>query len=149
MLKSRLIHPDILAVLGRAGHGSKILVADGNYPFCTKLGRKAALVNLNLAPGLVTCTQALEVLVSAVAIEAAAVMQPPKTGPWATKEDPPIWGEFLQILHSAGAKVELERVERFKFYDVASMDDVALTLATGEQRIFGNLLLTIGVVLPE
>ena len=48
MLKTPLIHPDILRALGRAGHGSQILIADGNYPAGTTLGPNAELVSLNL-----------------------------------------------------------------------------------------------------
>ena len=55
MLKGKLIHPQVLEVLGRAGHGSQILIADGNYPFANKLGPNARLVSLNLSPGVVTC----------------------------------------------------------------------------------------------
>jgi L-fucose mutarotase/ribose pyranase (RbsD/FucU family) len=36
MLKGTLIHPQILEALGRAGHGSQILIADGNYPIATE-----------------------------------------------------------------------------------------------------------------
>jgi L-fucose mutarotase len=146
MLKSKLLHPDILAALGRAGHGSKILIADGNYPFATKLGVNATLVSLNLMPGLVSCTQALEAIVSAVPIEGAAVMQPLKTGPNAYKGEPPIWDDFRRILKAAEVDVELASIERFKFYDAAGTDDVALTIATAEQAVYANLLLTIGVV---
>jgi RbsD / FucU transport protein family. len=32
MLKTRLLHPEILAALGEAGHGAQVLIADGNYP---------------------------------------------------------------------------------------------------------------------
>ncbi|HOS03406.1 MAG TPA: RbsD/FucU domain-containing protein, partial [Candidatus Hydrogenedentes bacterium] len=35
MLKQRLIHPEILDALAAAGHGSKILITDGNYPAST------------------------------------------------------------------------------------------------------------------
>ena len=149
MLKSQLIHPQILEALGRAGHGSKVLIADGNYPFATKLGPKATLVPLNLAPGIINGTQALETLVTAIPIEAAAVMQYAKTGQYALKQDPPIWNEFRQILHESGNDVELEPIERHQFYDTAGTSDVALTIATAEQRIYANLLLTIGVVTPE
>ena len=38
MLRSKLIHPKILEVLGRAGHHAKILIADGNYPASSTLG---------------------------------------------------------------------------------------------------------------
>jgi len=148
MLNTKLIHPDILAVLGKAGHGSKVLLADGNYPFVTKLGRKATLVNLNLMPGLVSCTQALEALLSASVIEKAEVMEPMRAGPYAMEGDPPIWTDYRRLITGAGMDVELELVERFRFYDVASTDDVALTIATAEQQTYANLLLTIGVVLP-
>ena len=147
MLRSKLIHPDVLAALGRAGHGSKVLIADGNYPFSTKLGRKAALVNLNLMSGLISCTQVLEALVTAIPIEAAAVMQQAKEGPYAMKGEPNIWAEFRKIMRDADVQVELAPLERFAFYEAASSEDVALTIATAEQRIFANLLLTIGVLM--
>ncbi|MCX5661098.1 MAG: RbsD/FucU family protein [Planctomycetota bacterium] len=148
MLKSRLLQPQILEALALAGHSSKILIADGNYPASTKLGPNAALVHLNLSPGLVSATQVLEALVTAIPIEAAEVMQPMRTGQYALHEDPPIFKEFGAILKAGGVDVPLKQVERFKFYDIAGDMDVALTIATGEQRIYGNLLLTIGVVKP-
>ncbi len=148
MLKGQLIHPDILEVLGRSGHGSKVLIADGNYPFLTKLGPHAQLVNLNLSPGLVDCVQVLQALLSAIPVEDAAVMQYATSGPYALPADPDIWADFAATLRTAGYTEPLTRIERFAFYDAASTPDVALTIATGEQRIYANLLLTIGVVKP-
>lgn len=148
MLKGQLIHPEILAAIGRAGHSSKILIADGNYPVHTKLGPNAACVQLNLAPGLVSCTQVLQALVTAVPIEAAEVMQYATTGPYALTGEPEIWADFRSILDDAGYATPLQPVERFMFYDVAGSPDVTLSIATGEQRIYANLLLTIGVVMP-
>lgn len=148
MLSHELIHPDILHVLGRAGHSSKVLIADGNYPFASKLGPKAELVSLNLSPGLVSCTQVLEALVTAIPIEDAAVMETLKSGPYAMTEEPPIWAEFSSILAKAGYSEPLTQIERFAFYEQAGTPDVVLTIATGEQRIYANLLLTIGVVMP-
>ena len=57
---------------------------------------------------------------------------------------PPIWDEFARILPGQ----DLEPLERFAFYDAAGKRDVALVIATGEQRIYANILLTIGVVAP-
>lgn len=148
MLKSQLLHPDILAALGRAGHGSKILIADGNYPFSTKLGPNADLVHLNLSPGIASVTEILAALLSAVPIEAAEVMQYATSGPYALSADPPIWDEFRKLLRRAGFTAELSAIERFAFYDAAGSLDVALTIASADQRIYANLLLTIGVVLP-
>jgi L-fucose mutarotase len=67
-----------------------------------------------------------------------------RTGPNSLSADPPIWNEFRQLLPG----LELEKVERFAFYEIAGKSDVCLTVATGDQRIYANLLLTIGVVKP-
>ena len=149
MLNFPLIHPDILRVLGRAGHGSQILIADGNYPFRTTLGANAELVSLNLSPGIVSATDVLAALVAAVPIESAAVMAYATEGPYAMAEDPPIWGEFRDILAAGGFTEPMEKMERFAFYDAGRGRDVALAVATAEQRIFGNVLLTMGVIKPD
>jgi L-fucose mutarotase len=149
MIRGHLIHPGILSALAKSGHGSKILISDGNYPHWTKRGTNAEVVYLNFAPGMLSVTDVLKVLVTSVPIEAAAVMETLKTGPYAMKQDPPVWNEFRQILHEAGVDTDLDRIEREKFYQVAGTPDVCLTIATGEQRIYANLLLTIGVIKPQ
>ncbi len=45
--------------------------------------------------------------------------------------------------------IELKKLGRFEFYDVARECDTTLVIATGEQRIYANILLTIGVVMPH
>lgn len=149
MLKTPLLHPEILRALGRCGHGSRILIADGNYPFSTRLGANATLVNLNLTPGIVSCTDVLQALLTAVPVEQAAVMAYATTGAYALDGDPPIWAEFRRLLTGAGYGDPLDPIERFAFYDAAGAPDVALTVATADQRIYANLLLTVGVVMPN
>ena len=147
MLKTPLLHPQILHALGRAGHSSKILIADGNYPCATKKGPNAEMVFLNLAPGLLNVTDVLTALLQSVPVELAEVMEPQKSGPYAMREDPPIFAEFRQILKARKPDLELTKLERFTFYEAAGTKDVCLTIATGEQRIYANILLTIGVVM--
>lgn len=149
MIRGRVIHPGILSALAKSGHGSKVLISDGNYPHWTRHGVNAEVVYLNLAPGMLTATDVLKALVTVVPFEAAAVMETLKTGPYAMKQDPPIWNEFRQILHEAGVDSDLDRIEREKFYETAGTPEVCLTIATGEQRIYANLLLTIGVIMPK
>jgi len=146
MLKTQLIHPQIIAALGRAGHSSKVLISDGNYPHSTKRGANAEVVYLNLMPGLPTVTDVLRALVSAVQVESAEVMDYARTGPYALDADPTSWAEYKTVLGSTDCHGELVKIERFKFYESAGAPDVCLTIATGEQRIYANLLLTIGVV---
>lgn len=140
MLKTTLLHPEILSALGSAGHGSKILIADGNYPFATRAHPNARRVYLNLAPGLVSVTEVLRALLTAIPVEAAQVMLTD------SGEAPPIHAEFRALLP---AGVELQALTRFEFYDSVRLDpDTALVIATGEQRIFANLILVVGVVPP-
>jgi L-fucose mutarotase len=138
MLKTRLLHPEILRALGEAGHGAQVLIADGNYPLATRSNPGARRVFLNLAPGQLTVTDVLAVLAEAIPVEAAHVMGP-DGGP-----QPSIYADFRTLLPG----VDLGRLSRFAFYDMASGPDTALAIATGEQRIYANILLTIGVVLP-
>src|SRR5215510_3811216 len=69
MLKHLLIHPQINAALGRAGHHARVLIADGNYPASTKKGPNAELVCLQLTPGVPTVAQVLTALLSALPID--------------------------------------------------------------------------------
>jgi L-fucose mutarotase len=138
MLRYKLLHPEILAALGGAGHGSQILIADGNYPFETRSNPRARRVFLNLAPDLLTATDVLSVLADAIPIEAAHVMVPDADA------EPPIFGEFRALLTG----LELYILRRFEFYDAACSPDLALVIATGERRVYANILLTIGVVPP-
>jgi L-fucose mutarotase len=84
--------------------------------------------------------EVLAVLVEAIVVEAAHVMMPSE-GP-----ETPIFGDFRRLLP---AGMPLQYLERFAFYDAARGRDVALVIATGEQRIYANILLTIGVVPPD
>jgi L-fucose mutarotase len=138
VLRYKLLHPEILAALGAAGHGSQALIADGNYPFSTGAAAGARRVFLNLAPGMLRVTDVLAVLADALPIEAAHVMVP-DSGPM-----PAIFDEFRALLPG----LALQEYNRFPFYEAARSPNVALVIATGEQRIYANLLLTIGVVPP-
>jgi len=140
MLMQRLIHPVILEALAAAGHGSKVLITDGNFPAGTVVGDNAEAVYLNLEPGRPTVTEVLEVLLTAIPVEDAEVMVP-NSGP-----EPPIFAEFRALLPE---DMELSERDRFEFYEAASEPDVCLQIVTGEQRIYANLLLTIGVRMPD
>jgi L-fucose mutarotase len=139
MLRTRLIHPEILGALAAAGHGSQVLISDGNFPHATATPASARRVYINLSPGRVTVTEVLEAIAATVPLEAAAVMRPHDA------EAPAVLEEYRALL-PAGTPVEV--VERFAFYELARRPDVTLAVATGDQRLYANLLLTIGVVEP-
>jgi L-fucose mutarotase len=145
VLKHQLLHPQLNAILGRAGHHGVILIADGNYPVSSKKGPNAEIVSLNLSPGVVTCTQVLAALLSAIPIEAANTMTPERTGPYALPGDPPVWDEFRKAIAAAGLDLALKPIEKWDFYKAVETPDHILTIQTADQQRFANLLLTIGV----
>jgi L-fucose mutarotase len=140
MLKHQLIHPKISEVLARAGHHSVILIADGNYPAWTKRGPNAELVSLNLSPGIPTVAQVLR----AVPVDAVNTMGIPPDDAYAQKGEPPVWAEFRKEIAAAGLKLELRPVLKWDFYKAVESPDHILTVQTGDQALWGNVLLTVG-----
>lgn len=138
MLTTQLLHPEILEALGSSGHGGKVLIADGNYPFVTRANPAAKRVYLNFTHGKLNVVEILEVLVKAIPVESADVMTPD------SGDEPSIFADFRRLLPD----LELKKNGRFAFYDLARDPDCCLVIATGEQRIYANILLTIGVVPP-
>jgi L-fucose mutarotase len=149
MLKHTLIHPDINGIIGRAGHHSKVLIADGNYPASSTLGPNAQLISLNLMPGVVSCTQVLEALLTAIPIEAVNTMGIPADDPYALGGDPPIWNEYRAILAKSNLDVPLVPIQKWDFYNAVGSRDLILTIQTAEQALWANLILTIGVRKPQ
>ena len=145
MLRHLLIHPKILEALGRAGHHAKVLIADGNYPASTKKGPNAELVCLNLMPGVVTCAQALEAILSAVPVDEVNTMMYTEDDPYALTADPPVWDEYRAVLRRAGLALELKPIPKWDFYRAVETPDHALTVQTADQQRFANVLLSVGV----
>ncbi|WP_207793269.1 RbsD/FucU family protein [Nocardioides acrostichi] len=145
-MRGRLLHPPLLAALGAAGHGAQILVCDANYPASTQSPPGAPRIHLNLAPGLVDAVRVTEVIAGAVPIEAGTVMAPNQDGPYAVGSDPDIFAEFARVLRAEGGPTQLDRLHRWDFYRAAGAPEVAAVVVTGEERLYGNLLLRIGVV---
>ncbi|TWD80293.1 L-fucose mutarotase [Kribbella amoyensis] len=136
MLRQPLIHPPLLNALARAGHGSVVLLADGNYPYATAVAPAAETVWLNLRPGQIPVDDVLETLLGVVPIEAARVM--------ATDDgtEPDVYGRFRELLPG----IALQPLARADFYATARGPELAVAVATGEQRLYANILLTLGVV---
>lgn len=145
MLKHTLLHPEISAILGQAGHHAKILIADGNYPASTKKGPNARLICLNLAPGIVTCSQVLETLLTAVPVDAVNTMMYTADDPYTLDADPPVWDDYRRIVKAAGLPLELAPIPKWDFYKAVETQDHVLTILTADQQRFANILLSVGV----
>ena len=108
MLYGPMTHPQFLRALAAAGHGSKILLADANYPHTTGVNPRCELVSLNLAPGLLDVSQVLDVLKRTIPIERAEIMTP---APDADPVEIPIHDEFRAALPG----VEFGELSRWDF----------------------------------
>ncbi|MBI4757764.1 MAG: RbsD or FucU transport [Chloroflexi bacterium] len=139
MLKYRLLHPGLLSVLAQAGHGSRVLLADANYPVATGAPPHTRRIYLNLAPGRLSVAEVLKVLLDAIPVEAAYAMR------MDSGAEPPIVAEFRKWLPP---EAEIQLLPRFDFYDAVNTPQTAVVIATGEDQLYANLLLTIGVVRP-
>jgi L-fucose mutarotase len=144
VLKHQLIHPKISEVLARAGHHSKILIADGNYPVSSKKGLHAECVHLNLSPGVVTAAQVLRAVLSAVPIDRINTMGIPPDDAYARRGEPPVWNDFRKVIRESKLKLKLEPIQKWDFYQAVESPDHVLTIQTGDQALWANLLLTMG-----
>jgi L-fucose mutarotase len=144
MLKSELLHPEILRVTAQAGHHSKILIADGNYPVSTKKGPNAELVCLQLTPGVPTVAQVLRALLSALPIDHVNTMGIPADDPYAQQGEPPVWEEYRQVIAESGMKLELQPILKWDFYQHVESPDHVLTIQTADRALWANVLLTMG-----
>jgi L-fucose mutarotase len=143
MLKSTLLHPDILRVCARAGHHAKVLIADGNYPASTKRNPQAELVCLQLSPGIPTVTQVLRALLSALPIDQLNTMGIPPDDPYAKFGEPPAWADYRDLAKAAGIP-DIKPISKWDFYTAVESPDHVLTIQTADQALWANVLLTIG-----
>jgi Fucose dissimilation pathway protein FucU len=140
MIKSTIIHPELMLGLAEAGHGAKILLADANYPVTVKSNPDARIVYLNFIPGIVGGVDIIRAVASMIPVESALFMAPPDG------KMPAVVSEYRKLIPKSAPFASLSR---FDFYDEACTQDVSLVIASGEQRVYANLLLTVGVIQPK
>ncbi|GEA50523.1 L-fucose mutarotase [Vibrio inusitatus NBRC 102082] len=136
MIKSKIIHPELLGLLANCGHKTKILIADSNYSFVTNSGSNAHVVYLNFMPGMLPATTVLDGILEMINIESTEMMA------WPDDFENTIHSEYLVQLGNTPMVLK----ERQDFYDSVKGDETLVVIATGEQRRFANLLLTVGAV---
>jgi L-fucose mutarotase len=137
VIRYGLLHPPLLAALARAGHGDRIVLADGNFPLRAGTDPAVEVVHLNVSPGLLSVLDVLEPLLEAVPVESALFMGFPDG------TDVPAHADYARLLGPA-VTTSVE-TDRFAFYDVTRGRDVALVVATADTRLCANLVLTVGV----
>jgi L-fucose mutarotase len=137
-----LLSPDLLAILRAMGHGDEIAIVDANFPAASTARR---LVRLDG----VSATAVLDAILSVMPLddfmpEAAWRMQVVD----APDAEQPIFATFREILAAhEGQNIGLASLERFAFYERAKT--AYALVATGEARLYGNIILKKGIIRPQ
>ena len=134
-----LLTPDLLSTLRAMGHGDEIAVVDANYPAASAGPPVIRLdgVPADAALNAILSVMPLDDFVSDAAWCMAVVGDP--------EAEPPIFDAFRDALaRHESAEFTLTKLERFGFY--ARVEGCFAVVATGERRLYGNVILKKGVV---
>ena len=78
------------------------------------------------------------------ALDVSNVMGIPADDPYAQKGEPPVWNEYRAVLKEARLKLKLEPILKWDFYEAVQSPDHVLTVQTGDQALWANVLLSVG-----
>ncbi len=136
-----LLNPDLLYVLRAMGHGDEIVIVDANYP-----AQSAGPDVIRL--DAVDATRALDAVLSVMPLDTfvdEACWRMEVVGD--AESDEPIFAEFRAVIAKReGPRFKLGRLERFAFYERAR--HCFAVIATGERRLYGNVILKKGIIPP-
>ncbi len=135
-----LLHADLLHALRAMGHGDDIAIVDANFPAAAMARRLLRLDGVNAPDAL---TSLLSVLPLDDFIEAPVTVMQVVDRPG---EIPEVVGRFRDVVDQAGCQAPFRAVDRFAFYD--RVRSAFAVVATGERRLYGNVILTKGVIRP-
>ncbi|MBM6594724.1 RbsD/FucU family protein [Microvirga pudoricolor] len=136
-----ILGPDLLHALRSLGHGDEVVIADANFPVHSMGPRVVRLDGVDavtVADAILTHLP-LDTFVDQAAFRMEVVGDP--------KAVPPICETFADLVRSLAGTFEITPLERFAFYERAKQ--ASLIVATGERRLYGNLILKTGVLAPE
>ena len=134
-----LISPPLMNVLMGMGHGDEIVFADANFPAASHAQR---LVHYNGQPLISVLKSALTLMPLDYAVDFSGILMAP---PESVKKTPDIWADFARLLAAQkdGDKPFL-KLPKPEFYKRARR--AYAVVCTGEQRLFSNIIVRMGVV---
>jgi L-fucose mutarotase len=135
-----ILGPDLLHALRAMGHGDEIVIADANYPAVSKARRLIRLDGLDAVRVLdaVLSLMPLDTYVDNAAFTMEVVGDP--------KAVPDVCREFAKVVRKRAKGQKIAALERYAFYERA--EAAFATIATGERRLYGNIILKKGVIAP-
>ena len=136
-----VLTPDLLRILRAMGHGDDIAIVDANFPAESSGPPVVRLDGIEATRVLdaVLSVMPLDDFVPEACWRMEVVGQP--------DAEQPIFPEFRAIIAAReGESFRLASLERFAFYERARK--AFAIVATGERRLYGNIIHKTGVVRP-
>jgi len=134
-----LLSPEMLSALRAMGHGDELAIVDANYPAVSS-GRpviRADGLQVTAVAAAVLSLMPLDEFVPCAAFHMQVVDN--------AGGQMPIFDEFRALLRKYEPKMaKLEGIERFAFYE--RVKNCFAVVATGERRLYGNLILKKGII---
>jgi len=134
-----LLSPELLMVLRSMGHGDEIAAVDGNFPAVSMAQRLVRLdgVAVTAVTSAILSVMPLDDFAPEAAWRMEVVGDP--------QAEQPIFDEFRTIIaRYEGLGFGLAALERFAFYERAKA--AYAIVSTGENRLYGNIILKKGVI---
>jgi L-fucose mutarotase len=135
-----LLGPDLLAILRTMGHGDEIAIVDGNYPADTDAQRLVRMDGHD-APRIA------DAILSVMPVDEfvpEAVFRPAAYGD--AKRVEPVFSDFEAVLKKYEPKQKISILVGSDFYN--RVKACYAIVASGERRLYGNLILRKGVIHP-
>ncbi|SET40581.1 L-fucose mutarotase [Natronincola peptidivorans] len=134
-----IISPELMKVMMEMGHGDEIVIADGNFP-ATSHGKRCIRSDGNDIPKI------LDAILKFMPID--TYIQNPITLMEVCEDDPVnpvIWKQYQEILGKYKYTGNLNKIDRFEFYNRAQK--AYAIVATSEKAQYANIIISKGVVL--
>jgi L-fucose mutarotase len=135
-----LLGPDLLRVLRAMGHGDEIAIVDANYP-AEEHAQRLVRMDGHDAPRI------MDAILSVMPVDQfvpEAVFRPAALGDAARQE--PIFDEFASVLKKYEPKQRIMPLVGDQFYN--RVKAAFAVVASGERRLYGNIIIKKGVIHP-
>ena len=136
-----ILGPELLHALRAMGHGDELVIVDANFPSTSKANRLARLDGVD-------AVRVLDAVLSLMPLDefvdcAVFTMEPVEDA----KAVPEVVRLFRAVVEKRAPGFTTGTIERFAFYERA--EKAFVTIASGERRLYGNVILKKGVIRPE
>ena len=136
-----ILSPELLYTLRAMGHGDELVIGDANFP-AESIGPTA--LRLDGIPATQLLKAVLQLMPLDSFVDSPAHVMQVVGDPDAVPE---IVQKFQEIIDTtADVPARIASLERFDFYDRART--AFAVVQTGETRLYGNIILTKGMIAP-